>query len=163
MVASKTLLALSLASTISITLGGYSPHPFYDNRLEDFSGGPRTFAHETVSPQKIIIGCSGVRMSDGTSKILDYYFIDATGEKKLVKQGMLMDVVMPPPRGYPHLTRKQKISMEDLCFPDPCMAPPCRSSSPRPPPLPIRDEIEQGGWGSGCKFYFSNSAVKSLI
>lgn len=159
MKATSTLLAFSLASSIALTLGYQPSMGFYDNRVDDIaSAGPRTFAHETVSPQKIIIGCSGVRMPDGGSKILNYYFIDASGEKKMAKPGVTMEAVMPPPRGYPHLTRKQKITMEDLCFPDPCNAPPCRSRSPRPP-APERDQMESNsgwGWGGGSKFENNN-------
>lgn len=103
---------------------------------------------------------------DGSNKILNYYFTDATGEKKMIKPGVVMDAVIPPPRGYPHLTRKQRVTMEDLCFPEPCNAPPCKRLGLRPPMAPVRDEMEGAGWaggfGGGSKLNYILRAFRSI-
>jgi hypothetical protein len=116
-------------SSIVWASGSPSPQDYYPadylRHASDAAG--HSFSYEFVSPQRIITGCEGTRFASGDRKT-QFFFIDATGKKKVIYPDVPAEVVLPSPSGIPGISRTQKLYMHELCFPEPCETGPCSNT-----------------------------------
>lgn len=155
----RILQALALLFTL-ITLNLHfatssSPNPQYqqlDNTKGFFSSSneeehhPHKFSYEFETPQKILTGCSGTKDSSEET-ITEYYFVDASGVKKIIAPDQPAEVVFPSNTGLPGLTRIQKVYMYEMCFPTPCNVQGSCS--------PTGSTVGPTGWSLKCKTFVS--------
>ncbi|CAG7826145.1 unnamed protein product [Allacma fusca] len=74
------------------------------------------FRYEGYTTKNIITGCQGVKFLDGSHRV-EYYVIDNTGKKRIVRPGGTIAVAL---RASPNTERECSVKYSEMCFPAQC-------------------------------------------
>ncbi|CAG7824240.1 unnamed protein product [Allacma fusca] len=102
----------------------------FSNLQPTFDGAQRRqgssypFQYEGQTPQRITTGCQGVKYDSGDADI-EYYFVDATGKKKIISPGASLDVAFPGPSIFPGVYKHFTVYYHEFCFPLECSSNTC--------------------------------------